>query len=213
MKPPFPPILIITDRRQARMSLEDVADGLFAGGCRWLSLREKDLPPQERRALLRKLVAIGHQWDARVTVHDDLHAAVETGAAGVHLPAGASVKEARRFLGDRAMIGQSAHGAEEISRAAEEGADYVTLSPIFITASKPGYGPALGLSVLAKPWPIPVLALGGLDETNIAACLAAGTAGVAIMGGAMRALDPKAYMAGLLTGLGANLAACRADTP
>jgi thiamine-phosphate pyrophosphorylase len=195
---PLPAILVITDRRQARRSLEDTAAALFAGGCRWLSLREKDLAPAERRTLLLRLIELGTPWGASVMVHDDAGAALAAGAAGLHLPAGASVVEARRRLGPSALIGQSAHHGDDIVRAAQEGADYATLSPIFVTASKPGYGPALGLSHFAKSWPIPVLALGGIDETNIAAVLAAGAAGAAVMGGAMRAADPRGFMARLL---------------
>jgi thiamine-phosphate pyrophosphorylase len=195
---PLPAILVITDRHQTRRSLEDTAVALFAGGCRWLSLREKDLAPADRCALLLRLIKLGTPWGARIMVHDDASAALASGAAGVHLPAGASVAEARRMLGPSAFIGQSAHHGDDIVRAAEEGADYATLSPIFVTASKPGYGPALGLSPFAKSWPIPVLALGGIDETNIAALLAAGAAGAAVMGSAMRAADPQVFMARLL---------------
>jgi thiamine-phosphate pyrophosphorylase len=208
---PDPPLLVITDRGQVRMPLEELAAALFAGGCRWLSLREKDLPPPQRLAMLRRLVALGRNFGATIMVHDDIAAAKEAGAAGVHLPAGASPRAARARLGEGALIGQSAHHREEILKAAAEGADYVTLSPIFVTASKPGYGPALGLSVLRGPWPLPVLALGGVDAGNLASCLAAGAAGAAVMGGAMRAVDPARYMARLLAGGGAALAARRTD--
>ncbi len=202
---PRPPLLVITDRHQARTSLEATAARLFAGGCRWLSLREKDLPPADRLDLLRRLVALGAEWRACVTVHDDVAAAAAAGAAGVHLPAGAPVGEARLVLGPDALIGQSAHNGDEISRAAAEGADYVTLSPIFVTASKPGYGPALGIGVLGEGWPLPVLALGGVDASNLLLCLGAGATGAALMGGAMRAEDPSAFMAALLAQLPANL--------
>jgi thiamine-phosphate pyrophosphorylase len=203
---PLPPPLVITDRHLARTPLDDVAARLFAGGCRWLSVREKDLSAADRLALLRRLVALGESWQARVTIHDDVAAAAEAGAAGVHLPASGAVQDARRLLGRKALIGQSAHNAEEVARAAAAGADYVTLSPIFATISKPGYGPALGLATLGRTWPLPVLALGGIDASNAAGCLAAGAAGVAVMGGAMRAPDPRAFMADLLARMGANLA-------
>ena len=49
---PDPPLLVISDRSQARRPLEEVAEAAFGGGCRWFSLREKDLPAAERRALL-----------------------------------------------------------------------------------------------------------------------------------------------------------------
>ena len=77
--------------------------------------------------------------------------------------------------------------------AASAGADYVTISPIFRTQSKPGYGPPLSLEGLAKAAnlaEIPVIALGGVTSENANACRRAGAAGVAVMGTIMRARDP-----------------------
>ena len=81
------------------------------------------------------------------------------------------------------------------------GADYVTLSPIFLTDSKPGYGPAIGLDALAAAAsnaPGPIVALGGIAPDNAAQCLAAGARGIAVMGEIMRAADPEAAIRRLL---------------
>ena len=92
--------------------------------------------------------------------------------------------------------------------AAKGGADAITLSPIFASASKPGYGPALGLERLgevAAVSPIPVIALGGIeDEAGVRACLVAGAAAVAVMGAAMRAADPDRLLARLIRAAGAS---------
>lgn len=206
MRLPNPPLLIISDRRQARRPLDELAAAAFAGGCRWLSLREKDLPPAERRALLGALVTLGHRFGATVTVHDDLDAALDTGADGVHLPSGSSPTIARASL-PGALIGASAHSAEEASALLRAGADYVTLSPVFITASKPGYGPALGIDGLSKAAaqaPGPVVALGGVTAENAALCLSAGAHGVAVMGEVMRATDPRAEVGAILDAMVSN---------
>lgn len=205
MKLPRPPLLVITDRKVARRPLPEIADACFAGGCRWLSLREKDLPHDQRVALLRDLVAIGERHGACVMVHADVAAACAAGAGGVHLPAGSSPAAARQALGTGALIGISAHDYADIVHAETEGADYVTLSPIFATASKPGYGPALGideLADLAAKSLIPVLALGGVEAAAIGSCLAAGAAGVAVMGAVMTATDSHAATSALVAGLG-----------
>ena len=205
MKLPRPPLLVISDRKVARRPLAEIADACFAGGCRWLSLREKDLPHDERVALLRALVAVGARHGARVTVHDDVAAAKAAGAGGVHLPAGGSPAAARQVLGAAALIGLSAHDYADIVHAETAGADYVTLSPIFATASKPGYGPALGvdeLADLAAKSLIPVMALGGVDAAAVGSCLAAGAGGVAVMGAVMTAADPRAVTSALVAGLG-----------
>jgi len=193
-------LLVISDRRQARRPLEELAEAAFAGGCRWFSLREKDLPPAERRALLGALVVLGHRWGAIVTVHNDIDAAAMADAGGVHLPSGGSPAAARLRL-PGALIGASAHSAEEASALLSAGADYVTVSPVFLTVSKPGYGPALGTDGLARIVERvagPVIALGGVTAANAASCRAAGAQGVAVMGEVMRAADPRAAVEAIL---------------
>lgn len=200
MRLPVPPLLIISDRRQARRPLDELAEAAFAGGCRWFSLREKDLPPAERRALLDALVVLGRRYGATVTVHDDIEAVASSGAAGVHLPSGGSPDAARARL-PRALIGASAHSAAEASALLRAGANYVTVSPVFVTASKPGYGPDLGLEGLAgivAQAPGPVMALGGITAENAPLCLAAGAHGIAVMGEVMRAADPQAAVEAIL---------------
>jgi thiamine-phosphate pyrophosphorylase len=194
MKLPVPPLLVISDRRQARWPLEEVAEAVFAGGCRWFSLREKDLTPQERRVLLSELVSLGRRFGAVVTAHEDIEAVVAIGADGVHVPSGGSPEAARARL-PGALVGASAHTVDEATALLRAGADYVTVSPVFVTASKPGYGPELGLDSLVQivaQAPGPVVALGGITAENAASCLGAGACGVAVMGEVMRSADPRA---------------------
>ena len=203
MKLPVPPLLVISDRSQARCPLVEVAEAVFAGGCRWFSLREKDLPAAERRVLLAELVAIGRRYGATIMAHDDIDVVEATGAAGVHLPGGSDPVLARRQL-PKGLIGVSAHSAAEAAAQLHAGADYVTLSPIFLTDSKPGYGPALGLDALAATAataPGPVIALAGITPDNAAQCLAAGASGIAVMGEIMRSADPEALVRGLLAAI------------
>jgi thiamine-phosphate pyrophosphorylase len=200
---PVPPLLVISDRHQARRPLDEVAEAIFAGGCRWLSLREKDLPATERRALLNALVGIGRRWKATVSVHEDVEAAVMAGAGGVHLPRTGNPEAARARL-PAGLIGASAHSAAEASALLGSGADYVTISPVFITASKPGYGPAIGLDGLAEivaQVPGPVIALGGINAANAPLWLSAGASGVAVMGEVMRAANPRAVVEAMLAAI------------
>jgi thiamine-phosphate pyrophosphorylase len=190
---PRPPLLLITDRHQTRRPLEEVAAAALGGGCRWISLREKDLSHEARVVLLGRLAALCRARDATIMVHGDVEAAVAVGAAGVHLPAGGSPRSARLRLGAHRLVGISTHSRAEVEAALAAGADYVSLGPIFASASKPGYGPPLGLSNLdriAQEFEIPILALGGITVANAAQCLAAGAAGVAVMGSVMRSADP-----------------------
>jgi thiamine-phosphate pyrophosphorylase len=176
------------------------------GGCRWVSVREKDLAPDEQVALAREIVRIAEAFGAGVLLHGDPLLATQAGCVGVHLPAGGDVRAARALLGPSAWVGISAHGLEETIAAAAAGADAVTLSPIFASASKPGYGPALGLERLAgvaAASPIPVIALGGIeDAARVRACLESGAAAVAVMGAVMRAADPARLVARLVRATG-----------
>jgi thiamine-phosphate pyrophosphorylase len=147
---PAPPVLLITDRKQARRPLEEVVAGALRGGCRWISLREKDLPDKDQAALALRLARLAAPLGARLMLHGDPRIARETSLFGVHLPAGGDARAARAVLGRAAWVSASAHNVDEVLAAAAAGVDAVTLSPVFASASKPGYGPALGLEVLAE---------------------------------------------------------------
>ncbi|MBB5824297.1 thiamine monophosphate synthase [Micromonospora carbonacea subsp. aurantiaca] len=99
------------------------------------------------------------------------------------------------------LVGRSCHDAAELARLTTE--DYATLSPVYPSRSKPGYGPPLGtlrLGALIRFSPVPVLALGGIETPDqVRACLAAGAVGVAVQGAIMRAGDPAGAAAALTT--------------
>jgi len=200
---PKPPLLAITDRSRSVRPLPFVIGHLLEGGCRWFSLREKDLTFRERRALLSEILALARPAGALVTVHGDVVAALETGADGVHLSDVADLQLVRDTLPPESLIGISCHSPAEIRAAAAAGADYATLSPIFPTPSKPGYGPALGIGALAQAQgaAIPVVALGGVTAENAWSCLAAGAAAVAVMGPLMSAREPVTFTRRLVQSL------------
>lgn len=203
---PSPPLLLITDRRQAARPLTGVVADALIAGCRWVSLREKDLSAAARFALLHRLRALARPVGAVVTVHGDPDAAME--ADGLHLAAGGDPEAERRRLGPSALIGVSCHSGGEVDAAIAAGADYVTLGPLAPTASKPGYEPILSLAqagVVARRHPGRVIALGGVEPGLVPELMAVGFAGVAVMGGVMRAGDPtvaiRAHLAALRGGL------------
>lgn len=198
---PAPPLLCITDRLSASADLRAVVASVLRAGCRWIMLREKDLACPALAALAADIVALARPCGARVLVNGDIEAAAEAGADGVHLQSADRIGVARRLLPHGALIGVSSHAVAEANAAIVAGADYVTLSPIFATASKPGYGPILGIEGLAAACSAvagPVVALAGISPANAARCLEAGAAGIAVMGGIMGALDPEAAARDLL---------------
>ncbi|MBL8239165.1 MAG: thiamine phosphate synthase [Bryobacterales bacterium] len=145
----------------------------------WIQVREKEMAARPLTALVASLVHAG----PRIIVNSRLDVALAAGAHGVHLPAGSVAPFLLRPLtGPDFLIGVSCHSIAALLRAEAEGASYVFFSPIFPSPSKPGYGPPLGLPLLAEACRrvrIPVLALGGVNEENAPACAAAGAAGFA----------------------------------
>jgi len=183
-------VVVLTDRRQAvRGGLVEVVRRAVAGGVRWVVLREKDLPRSERAALAASLRHVLADVGGRLIVAgpDPL------GGDAVQLAAADPYPST-----DVSLVGRSCHGTAELDRLSTE--DYVTLSPVFASRSKPGYGPRLlpYLGELVRRTPVPVLALGGVETPRrAAACMAADAAGVAVMGAVMRAADPARVAAAL----------------
>jgi thiamine-phosphate pyrophosphorylase len=199
---PHPPLLLVTDRRQARKPLVEVVAGALTAGCRWVSVREKDLPDEDQIALVRLLLPVARRNGARLTLHGDAALAKAAGADGVHLSAGSDVAASRRLLGPDKLIGVSIHTATEAATVDPDIADYAIAGPAYETASKPGYGPEIGrkgLADLAKSARVPLVAIGGLNAMRAAEVLAVGVAGIAVMGSIMRASDPAQEMKALLS--------------
>jgi thiamine-phosphate pyrophosphorylase len=183
-----PTLVVVADSSAAgaRPLLAVVAQAVD-GGARAVWLREKGLPPADRRRVAAQLA------DLLAPVGGILISSPGPGseyAAGVHL--GADDVQP----GD-CPTGRSCHSVSDLARAAAEGCRWATLSPVFLSVSKPGYGPALGLSALTEA-PLPTWALGGVDANNARACLDAGAVGVAVMGAVLGAPDPAGAVAEIL---------------
>jgi thiamine-phosphate pyrophosphorylase len=201
---PDPPLLVITDRSQAVKPLPEMLDAAFAAGCRWASLREKDLSATAQIALAKILLPIARLWRARLTLHGDPAVAKAAGFDGVHLAAGGDVAAARAALGPQALIGLSIHSVEEAHTLDAAPLDYAIAGPVFVTDSKPGHGPALGaagLGAIARATAIPIIAIGGIRAQTVADITLNSLGGVAVMGGVMRQADPQAEISVLLQAL------------
>ncbi|WP_076259034.1 thiamine phosphate synthase [Intrasporangium flavum] len=200
-----PRVLVVTDRAQVpqrRTVLDVVADALAAGADGVL-VRERDLPHGERARLVDAVGALCADAGAVLLVAAPSPPGLRTppGTFGVHLRSRDvdRVRELDPDLVAARLVGRSCHGVADLVRAADDGLDLATISPVAPTPSKPGHGPALGLTGLRatlttarrvrRTLPA-VLALGGVDASNARGCLEAGADGVAVMGTVMRAADP-----------------------
>lgn len=213
-------LVVLTDRTQARGDLVGVVGAAVEGGARVVLLREKDLPWAQRRALATSLLDTLAAVDGMLLVASDVELARQVGADGVHLASDDPWpnRQPRPHPEDLGVIvGRSCHTAAELGDARRHEADYATISPVFPTTSKPGYGPALGVEGLASACralvaddvgsaqaTLPVIALGGVGPGRVGPCLGAGAAGVAVMGEVMRAADPAGTVRTLLGELRAH---------
>lgn len=179
-------LYVITDEQIGRgLSHVELARRAVAGGAETIQLRDKGL---SGRALFDVALAVREVTSdagALFIVNDRLDVALAAGADGVHL--GASdlpIEHARRITPPGFIIGASVGSVATAVSAAEEGADYVALSPTFATGSKDDAGPGHGLAMLAAvraAVPLPLVAIGGITAANVGDVIAAGADGVAVI--------------------------------
>ena len=176
-----------------------VAEAYLAGGARFLQIRAKTLGSAGflniSEALARRARAVG----AKVIVNDRADIASLAGADGVHLgqddlpPA-----EARRILGDNAIIGVSTHSIEQVRLACRLPIDYLAIGPIFRTATKDTGYAAVGTKLIsaarimlsAAGIDIPIVAIGGITLDRAEAVVQAGAASVAVISDLLATDDP-----------------------
>jgi thiamine-phosphate pyrophosphorylase len=186
---------VITDETvQQRWSHEELAAAAVAGGADVVQYREKrELPFATRLTTARRVIAaIGR---VHCVVNDDVDLARQAGAWGVHLGAeDAPPRQARQSWPAAPCVGATANDLDRALRVAAEGVDYVGVGPVFSTTSKARPAPVLGLSGLEQivaAVELPVIAIGGIDEHNVAAVLSVGAWGVAVLSCVVTHTDPR----------------------
>ena len=178
-------------REPARLAAAVAA--ALGGGARLIQYRDKESAPAARAAIARELLALCRATGARLIINDDAALAADIGAHGVHLGAGdLPLREARRRLGDTAIIGVSCGNRLERAIAAQDqGASYVAFGRFFPSRTKPE-APAAELPLLQQARSalrIPLCAIGGITPDNAAAVIAAGADLVAAVDGVFGAAD------------------------
>lgn len=116
-------------------------------------------------------------------LNDDPALAVRVSADGVHVGQDMSTEEARRIAGPAMIVGKTTHNMEQARQAVRDGADYISVGPVYATPTKPGR-PAVGLGYVreaAENLEIPFVAIGGIDLTNIDDVLEAGAKTIGIV--------------------------------
>jgi thiamine-phosphate pyrophosphorylase len=175
---------VVQDLETARLAVE--------GGATVVQWRLKDVPRVdvvERGRATRSLCA---RSGVTFVVNDDVEAALMLGADGVHL--GRADEGGARAKEHGLLLGLSASSVEEAQEAAGA-ADYIGAGPVWPTPSKPDADAPIGLDGLreiCEAVSVPVVAIGGVDETNAVDCIRAGAEGVAVIRAAGAAAELRA---------------------
>lgn len=193
MKPSFK-LYLVTDGSKPDEILRKSQQAL-EGGARAIQLREKSMNVRQLIELAKALREMTNRFQSALFINDRADVALAVKADGVHLGQDSlTVNAVRKIAGDRLLIGVSTHGIDEAVSADADGADFITLGPVFETPSKTKYGLPLGTETLkevCKRASIPVFAIGGVKTHNVLDVMTAGAYGVALISGIFSATDIK----------------------
>ena len=190
-------LYLITDRKLVThyVSLITAVEEALKGGVKALQVREKDLGTRELLDMAYRMREITDKYRAKLFINDRVDIALSVEADGVHLGQNSIPPHAvRKIAKGKFMIGVSAHSIEEAKQAEKEGADFITLGPVYKTPSKLKYGQPLGVDIIRKTKAeisIPVFAIGGIKKDRIKEVMNAGADGIALISGILGAKDIK----------------------
>ncbi len=178
-------LYVLTDQGLSRgRSNEEVVEEAIAGGADVIQFRDKE---HDTRWLLQealKLRDITRKRGVLFIINDRVDLAMAADADGVHLGQDdLPLKYARKILGKAKIVGVSANNVEQAIQAEKDGADYVAVSAIFSTPTKPD-APPLGLQTITdikRSVNIPVVAIGGIKHENVAQVAEAGADCIAVI--------------------------------
>ena len=179
----------------ARLALE--------GGCRWVQLRMKEATEAEFMAAAAEIGRLCKEHGATFVLDDHVEWVDKTGADGVHLGKNdMPIDEARKLLGKDKIIGGTANTFEDVERLYRHGADYIGCGPFRFTTTKKNLSPVLGLEgyqrivdqMKAHGIDLPIVAIGGILESDIKSILATGISGIAVSGAILNAENPSEEM-------------------
>ncbi len=175
------------------------ARAALEGGCRWIQLRMKEADDDTILAVGHRLRTLCNHYGATLILDDKVELVDTIKADGVHLgkndmpPA-----EARRLLGDKAIIGGTANTIDDIGHLVASGVNYIGLGPFRFTQTKKKLSPILGIEgyhhILQqcheRGYSLPIVAIGGIELDDIPVLMATGISGIALSGTILRAANP-----------------------
>ena len=187
---------VLTDTAlQSRFSHVALTELAVSGGADTIQFRQKNGSTKELIEIATHMRHVCAEKGATFIVNDRIDVAIASEADGVHLGRNDfPIPLARKLLGKDCIIGGSAATIEEMETCILEGADYVGFGPVYPTGSKDDAGPVSGIDILKRiveSTPVPVIAIGGIDQNNTSHVMGVGTHGIAVISAVCCRDDPQ----------------------
>lgn len=173
-------------------TLLDCVRQAIEGGATFVQLREKEASHEEIVRLAREIIPLCRAAGVPFVIDDDVEAALESGADGVHVgQEDAACADARRMLGPDAIVGVSAQTVEQALKAQADGADYLGVGALIPTPTKPDAVDVTyeELCAICAAVDIPVVGIGGLNANTIGRLAGSGADGAAVVSAIFAAND------------------------
>lgn len=188
-------LYLVTDAALCRTAgLEQTVEAAVQGGVTIVQLRDKHASDEQMTAQAKRLKAVLAGTGVPLIINDRLQVALESQADGLHVgQSDAAVQEARRVLGEQAIIGLSINTIAQLQAAPFELLNYVGIGPVFATVSKQDHAQPIGfggLASLVKACPLPSVAIGGLKAEHAISVQRAGADGLAVISAICGQPDP-----------------------
>jgi len=175
----------------AGRSPAELTRALVAGGVDIIQVRAKDLSHTHRVELALAVIGVAFRANVPVIVNDDIDAAFESGADGVHLGQEDWAATSRDRLAGMRIVGISTHSLAQAQQAERDGATYIGVGPVFATGTKPGVKP-VGVELVkqvAGKITVPFFAIGGITLKNLDEVQTAGATRIAVVSAILKAND------------------------
>jgi thiamine-phosphate pyrophosphorylase len=190
-------LYLVTDRGLCgKKSLEEVVIQAVKGGAAYVQLREKEISTRFFVKEAVKIKKILEPYKVPLIINDRVDVALACGAEGVHIGQEDMPCEiVRKLMGRKAIIGLSVETWEDVVASQKLDVDYIGVSPVFSTPTKTDTKDAWGIEGLARIKAFsrhPLVAIGGLNESNIKEVVKAGAQCVAVVSAICASPDPEA---------------------
>ena len=186
----------VTDRAwTGEQTLLQQVEAALKGGVTCVQLREKNMDNTAFLREAREILNLCRQYKVPFIVNDNVEVAIACGADGIHVgQEDTAADEVRRRIGRDMILGVSVHTVEEAREAVRNGADYLGLGAVFPTSTKIDVDqmPNETLRAICDAVDVPVVAIGGINRSNIGKLTGSGIDGVALVSAIFSAADIEA---------------------